>query len=234
MKFAIIDNNIKPMLPDSGRGLGFVESLAGWVPGRDYEFIRYDHIAARADDLRQCHGLILSGSGFDFARPDDEFDRDTYEKMVAEFRLLRDYHRPVLGICFGHQLLALVEEFDEQRTSFGDLRVNNMREPEDDYLVVPVPMHSPFRFLDQRELWVQHNHKQEVTLNAGLRRHFDVVAGTARCPVTMMQHKTRDWFGVQFHPEVGRDSKKGEIGRHSKAVEHGYILMRDFVHYCLE
>jgi GMP synthase-like glutamine amidotransferase len=233
MKFAIIDNNVKPMQPDSGRGLGFVRSLASWIEGSDYEFIRYDRIAARADDLRQCRGLILSGSGFDFALPDDQFDRTAYEKMIPEFELLRDFARPVLGICFGHQLLALVDEFDEHRTSFGELCVHNMRQPEDDYMVVPVRMDSPFRFLHQRELWVQHNHKQEVTLNEGLNRYFDVVAGTERCAVTMMQHKTRDWFGVQFHPEVGRDSKKGEIGRHPAAVQDGQILMSDFVRYCL-
>ncbi len=234
MKFAILDNNVKPMQPDNGRGLGFVRSLTPWSEGSDYEFIRYDRIAARADDLRRCRGLILSGSGFDFALPDDQFDCETYEKMIPEFQLLRDFDRPVLGVCFGHQLLALAEEFDQYRTSFGELRVHNMRQPEDDCMVVPVRMDSPFRFLCQRDLWVQHNHKQEVTLNAGLKKYFDVIAGTDRCPVTMMQHKARDWFGVQFHPEVGRDSKKGEVSRHSAAVEDGHVLMIDFVRYCLE
>jgi GMP synthase-like glutamine amidotransferase len=233
MRFAIIDNNDKAMQPDEGRGLGFVQSLAAWAPRSDYQFVRYDYIAARADDLKRCRGLILSGSRFDFAGPDDQFDRGTYEKMIPEFQLLLDFDGPVLGICFGHQLLALVEEFDEQRTAFGELSVHNMGHPEDDYMVVPVHMNSSLRFTNRRKLWVQHNHKQEVTLNDGLQKYFEVVAGTDQCPVTIMQHRTKDWFGVQFHPEVGRASKKGETTRHGAAVSDGHVVMSDFVRYCL-
>ena len=231
MKFAIIDNNVKAMQPNQGRGRGFIESLAASARESDYEFVRYEQIADRLADLKQCRGLILSGSGFDFARPDNQFDREAYEKMIPEFQLLLDFDGPVLGICFGHQFLALVEEFDEHRTAFGQLRVHKMEHPLDQYMVAR--MNSPLRFMNQRELWVQHHHRQEVILNDGLLKYFDVVAGSDQCPVTIMQHKSRDWFGVQFHPEVGRRSKTGETGRHDAAVRDGCALMGDFVRYCL-
>jgi GMP synthase-like glutamine amidotransferase len=231
MKFAIIDNNDYAMQPEQGRGLGFVQSLAAWAKGSDYEFVRCDRIAARLDELKRCRGLILSGSRLDFARLDNQFDRETYEKMMPEFQLLLDFDGPVMGICFGHQLLALAEEFDEHRIAFGQLRVHNMQHPLDQYMVAP--MNSPLRFMNRRELLVQHNHKQAVTLNDGLLKYFDVVAGSDQCPVTIMQHKSRDWFGVQFHPEVGRPSKTGETGRHDVAVRDGSALMGDFVRYCL-
>ena len=232
MKIAIIDNNAVAMQRDNGRGLGFIQSLAAAARESDFEFVRHECIGARLADLKQCRGLILSGSSLDFARSDNQFDRETYEKMIPEFRLLLDFDGPVLGICFGHQLLALAEEFDEQRDAFGELRVQNMLHPEDDYMVMPIRMDSPLRFMNERELWVQHNHKQEVVLNDGLLKYFDVVAGSAQCQVNVMQHKSRDWFGVQFHPEVGRASKKGIVSHHEAAVKDGQILMCDFARYC--
>jgi GMP synthase (glutamine-hydrolysing) len=154
--------------------------------------------------------------------------------MGPEFQLIREFDGPVLGICFGHQLMALAEDYRSERTDFGGLRINNMRHPETDYLVVPISMRAPFRFLTASELWVQHNHRQEVTLNEPLRQFFEVIAGSDRCPVGMMQHKTREWYGVQFHPEIGRTSQRGEVGRHQDAVRDGQLLMQNFVRYCVK
>jgi len=221
------------MQRDRGRGRGFMHALTAAAPESDYEFIRCESINVRAADLKKCRGLILSGSRLDFAGPDNRFDRDTYRKMIPEFQLLRDFAGPVLGICFGHQLLALADEFDERRDDFGELRVQNMTDPEDDYMVMQIRMDSAPRFMSTSELWVQQSHKQEVVLNDGLLEYFDVLAGSDRCPVNIMQHKTRNWFGVQFHPEVGKDSKKGDVSHHDDAVKDGRLLMSSFAGYCL-
>jgi len=234
MLFAVIDNNVNPMTPEQGRGRGFVEALDDWVRGKDYEFIRYDRIETAAQAAMLCRGLILSGSRYDFARPDDSLDPDTYRRMTPELRLLRDFDGPVLGICFGHQLLALAEEFKMGRTEFGQLRIRNMRVAEDDGLVARLRLESRLRFTAQDELWVQNNHKQEVVPSDALLEHFDLLSRSDLCPVQIMQHRARDWFGVQFHPEIGRDSRQGETDRHHDAVRDGYALIREFVRYCLE
>jgi len=232
MEFTIIDNNERPMTPDQGRGLGFVQALTGWMIGKDYEFVRYDD-ASRLPQARRCRGLILTGSGFDFALPDDSFDREAYRKMIPVFQLIRDFNGPVLGICFGHQLMALAEEFDPDRTAFGRLRVRNMPDPPDKHLVVQIRMNSSLRFMNQMEVWVQFHHKQEVLLNDDLLRYFEVAAGSTQCLVQAMQHRSRDWFGVQFHPEIGRVSRAGEVTRHQDAVSDGQALLQDFARYCL-
>ena len=64
MEFAVIDNNKSPMVPDRGRGQGFVQRLTGWTPGKDYEFVRYDNIAARLRDLMQMPGSHPVGIRF--------------------------------------------------------------------------------------------------------------------------------------------------------------------------
>ncbi len=234
MKFAIIDTNQYPMAPGSGRGSGFIQALAGWSPGKDYEFIRYDQLPARAAEIGACRGLVLSGSVFDLALPDDGFDRAIYQLMAPVYRLIHAFPGPVLGICFGHQLMALGDEFDPARTGFGGLRVRNMIAPPDKHSIMNLPMRSSLRFLGRRELWVQFHHKQEVVDNEALRLHYEIVAGSDQCPVHIMQHKSREWFGVQFHPEVGKETKAGEIQRHDAAVRDGQAFLQAFVHYCLK
>ncbi len=222
------------MSRDSGRGQGFVQALAGWAEGDDYELVRYTDIPARMSELAQCRGLILSGSAYDLADQDGRFDGTRYKMMTPVFELIRKSREPVLGICFGHQLMVLGDEFDPCRADFGELRVGNMRVPRDRHRVERLHMNRSFRFLGQMDLWVQYNHKQEVILNEGFRTYYDVVAGSEQCPVEMMQHRTREWYGVQFHPEVGKETQEGEVGRHDAAVEDGKMLLQGFVRYCLQ
>jgi len=233
MEFAVIDNNKSPMVPDRGRGLGFIQRLTGWTPGNDYEFVRYDDISARRRDLMQSRGLILSGSGFDFALPDGGFDSELNHKMGPLFELIREFPGPVLGICFGHQLMAIAEEYQPGRTEFGRLLLRNMQYPRSQNMVLPIRMDMPLRFFSARSLWVQFHHKQEVELNDAFLEYFDITARSNQCAVQMMQHKTREWFGVQFHPEIGVPTEAGEINRRDAAEQDGRTLLQEFVHYCL-
>ncbi len=233
MKFAVVDCNEEPMSPEYGRGQGFAQALDGWELGNEYRFVRYDGIQGCMDELLQCRGLILSGSVFDLADRHGRFDQARYRMMTPAFELIRRSCEPVLGICFGHQLMALADEFDPERADFGELRVGNMTVPRDKHRVALVRMNRPLRFLNQRDLWVQYNHKQEVILSDGLMKYYEIIAGSEQCPVEIMQHRSREWYGVQFHPEVGKDTQEGEITRHDAAIEDGKTLLQEFVGYCL-
>jgi GMP synthase-like glutamine amidotransferase len=233
MEFAVIDNNRQPMTSGEGRGQGFAQALAEWTLGKEYEFVRFEEIGARRRELLCSRGLILSGSAFDLALPDDGFDRAAYETMIPEFQLMHDFKGPILGICFGHQLMAIADEFDPDRTEFGGLRLRNMATPPEKHAVLPIHLTSGLRFLEQRDLWAQFHHKQEVVRNDALLKYYDIIAGTEQCPVHVMQHRHREWFGVQFHPEIGKETKAGAVGKHDAAVRDGCTLLRDFVRYCL-
>jgi GMP synthase-like glutamine amidotransferase len=233
MKLAVIDNNVKPMIPTKGRGLGFAEALAELALGEDYEFVPYDQVEARFDRLMNCRGLLLTGSGFDLAQAENRLDGGIFQKFIPEFQLMRLFCNPILAICFGHQLMALAEDYEPDRSAFGGLRVQNMLRPEQDYFVSRLQLEPSFRFSRQTDLWVQNNHKQEVVLNDSLLSFFQVIARSEQCLVQAMQHKSKEWFGVQFHPEIGHESRTGEVAHHEDAVADGYGLIRDFVHFCL-
>jgi GMP synthase-like glutamine amidotransferase len=233
MEFAVIDCNLEPMNPGNGRGRGFVQALDSWTLGKEYELVRYDHIPSRIQELLKCRGLILSGSAFDLALSNGRFDRVCYQTMIPMYRLMREIKAPVLGICFGHQLMALGDEFDPDRTDFGELRISNMLVPRIKHCVALVRMKRSLRFMAQRDLWVQFNHKQEVMRNDGLLKYYNITGSSELCAVEMMEHKTREWFGVQFHPEIGKETQTGEIGQHDAAIRDGKLLMQEFVRYCL-
>jgi GMP synthase-like glutamine amidotransferase len=233
MLFAVIDNNREPMNPSAGRGGGFARALSAWKFGEDYEFIRYSGLAARRRELENCRGLILSGSAFDFALPDGSLDRGLYETMSPQFELMHAFRGPILGICFGHQLMAMADEFEPGRNAFGGLRVRDMARSSEKLAVLRIHLASPLRFSNQSELWVQFSHKQEVVLNDVLAGYFDILAGSNFCPVYVLQHRTREWFGVQFHPEIGLPSKSGALDRHREAIRDGKSVLDRFVRYCL-
>jgi GMP synthase-like glutamine amidotransferase len=180
-----------------------------------------------------CRGLILSGSAFDLALPDDTFDRTTYEKMIPQYELMHAFSGPILGICFGHQLMALADEFDPARRDFGGLRVRNMPRPPQNHLTTLVELRSPLKFLWQQSFWAQFHHKQEVVCNESLLKFYEVIAGAENCPVHVMQHRTREWFGLQFHPEIGKQTEAGSMDRHDDAIADGKAVLEGFAHYCL-
>ncbi|MFY9234992.1 MAG: glutamine-hydrolyzing GMP synthase [Fimbriimonadaceae bacterium] len=119
---------------------------------------------------------------------------------------------PTLGICYGHQLMALrlggkIEKGGAKEYGFRTLAMHPMGT---DGLSrqTDLPAHrltgSPTRTrpgllanVDNPQVWMSHG-DQVIEPPAG----FDVTASTDSCPVAAMECPERKLFGVQFHPEV--------------------------------
>jgi GMP synthase (glutamine-hydrolysing) len=108
--------------------------------------------------------------------------------------------RPVLGICYGHQLLArdlggrvapgATKEYGHSTLHHGD---------------------SPlFHGLPARDLTVWMSHGDTVV---AAPPGFEVIGGTDDCKVAAMQDLGRRLFGLQFHPEVVHTEFGTEIYR---------------------
>ena len=108
---------------------------------------------------------------------------------------------PVLGICYGMQLLAHNlggRVAPAQRREYGPalLQVTD--------LACPLFVELPFALA----VWMSHGDRIEA-----LPPGFTVVAQTDNSPIAAMAHHGRRLYGLQFHPEVVQTPQGGQIIR---------------------
>lgn len=146
----------------------------------------------------EVDGLVLSGGA-----PRVGVDPS---KMGRNAEYLDRFPGPILGICAGHQFMALHfggEAKPAQVPEFGHTEVQ-VEDPGDLFVGLPS------RFT----VWESHN--DEVTRAP---EGFRTLARSANCPVQAMQATDRPRYGIQFHPEV-------------EHTEHGHEIFRNFVRVC--
>jgi len=153
------------------------------------------HPAARGTDLAfirefQPQGIILSGG------PSSVSDAGA---PTADPRLL-DVGIPVLGICYGMQLIA--------QLAGGRVKASNAREYGRAEIAVRAGDGLFAGFVAQATVtvWASHGDRIEQPPPG-----FRITASSANAPVAAMQHDTKPIFGVLFHPEVAHTPRGGEI-----------------------
>jgi GMP synthase (glutamine-hydrolysing) len=134
-------------------------------------------------------GIILSGG------PCSVYDHDA--PSVAE--VLFDLGMPVLGICYGMQLMSRHfggEVVPAGKREFGHAELISVG--------VPGPLFDGFFVEGSSPVWMSHgDHVARVP------EGFEVVAATENAPVCAIQNVSRNLYGVQFHPEVNH-TPRGE------------------------
>ena len=134
------------------------------------------------ETLKQMNptGIILSGGPASLRSENaPRCDQGVFEMGV-----------PVLGICYGMQLMA--------KMLGGDVRMADKRE----YGLTEVHFHSSASKLfskmpEKSACWMSHT--DQVTK---LPEGFSVIADTPSCPVAAMSDEARKLYAIQFHPEV--------------------------------
>ncbi len=135
-------------------------------------------------------GIILSGG------PKSVYDDGAPAIEEAVF----DLGIPVLGICYGMQLLARhfggkVVPAGKREYGHADLLSKGS----------PGSLFDGFFIEGRSPVWMSHgDHVAEIP--AG----FEVVSHTDNAPVAVIQNMDRNLYGVQFHPEVNH-TPRGEI-----------------------
>ena len=125
-------------------------------------------------------GIILAGS------PKSVNDTDAPHFQTEIF----DWDVPILGVCYGLQLLAhlevpgSVEKAEKREYGRAHLIVDNSQN-----LLKDVPNNST--------VWMSHgDHIQKLSPS------YEVIAHTNNAHVAAVKHTTKSIYGVQFHPEV--------------------------------
>lgn len=238
MVVAIIDNNVTLMTPDSGRGKGYRTALSPDQNPRDFRFIPAKQVGdpRNQEFLANCTHVILSGSADDWATGNDQLKPETVQKMKGVITWLQKYEGKVLGVCFGHQMLAIVEDLmgHEPPQSFTAIKIKNMRpreaQPERGNIAVPITITHPNELVATATMWGQMNHGQEVEWSDALGERFQIWGETAHCRVAIIKHRHRPWYGVQFHPETGANFPRTIAPNIKDATQrHGQQLLQRFL-----
>lgn len=146
------------------------------------------HVPARTLKRRQLKGIIFSGgpaSIYDPGAP--SYDQEVFELGV-----------PVLGICYGMQLECAMLGGKVARTPAREYGPRLCQVVDSQTLFHGLPR--------QMTVWMSHG-DQVVELPEGFR----VLATTESCPFTAAEHRERQFYGVQFHPEVAHTEQGTRI-----------------------
>lgn len=138
-------------------------------------------------------GIILSGG------PHSVYDENSFRCDPEIFEM----GIPVLGICYGMQLMALHFDGKVERSKKREYGKATIQVKEDAVLFTGTPA--------SQTAWMSHGDKlvQEPA-------SFQIDATSASTPIAAMSNTDKQMYGVQFHPEV----------RHS---EYGNDVLKQFV-----
>ncbi len=138
--------------------------------------------------LKRYQGVIISGG------PASVFEEGSPQPRKGLFRV----DKPMLGICYGHQLMArgldgVVELGETHEFGRADLRVRQA-----------APL---FSSLPKRQrVWMSHG-DHVAAVPPGFRK----LADTSTCAIAAMGDDRRRYYGFQFHPEVIHTKYGSEI-----------------------
>jgi GMP synthase (glutamine-hydrolysing) len=139
---------------------------------------------------RQPVGIILSGG------PASVYAEDAYDLDPA----ILDLGIPVLGICYGHQVLAHALGGEVVRTEAAEFGRTELQADPGAVLFAELP--------ENQQVWMSH---RDAVVKAP--PGFVVTATTDASPVAAMEDQEHGFCGVQFHPEVGHTPRGQEILR---------------------
>lgn len=162
----------------------------------DYKTISMYDVAKEPKE--NYKGIVISGAPILISQVNAE-------PYLEAFDFLKTVEIPVLGICFGHQILGMVYD------AFPAL------EKEDrDWQNISFYEESPLLTSLPKEVLMMEDHTENISIPPG----FKLLGGSDLCINEAMEHREKALYGVQFHPEVS-----GNLGAR---------IIENFVNICRE
>ena len=194
MKIVVVNNYKQP--GQTERAVQNIERCSGQSTEKiDFnEPDLYRRVVESEPDL-----VILTGSSALLSKP------RTRELFQPEIDLVRKAKFPILGICYGHQIIG--SAFDVPMRDLGQMLRGYEK-------VSIVKKHPLFDGLPS-DLMVAESHRQELTKVPDAFQHL---AQSTTSKVEAMVHRLEPIYGVQFHPERSNDEHP-----------HGMMILRNLL-----
>ncbi len=127
-------------------------------------------------------GIILSGGPLNVY----QINKYSFDKRIIENQI------PVLGICFGHQILSKLNGGRVKQSKYREFGLANIRKKRDSILTKNF-----FNKKNINKVWM--SHADQVSK---LPKNFNVIASSQNSKFAIIENKKKNFYGVQFHPEV--------------------------------
>ncbi len=145
---------------------------------------------------KSIKGIILSGGPLNVY----EIKKYSFDKKIIEKGL------PVLGICFGHQILSKLNGGKVKQSKHREFGLANIYKKKDSLLIKKF-----FNNKKVNKVWM--SHADQVSK---LPSNFSVIASSDNSKFALVENKKKNFYGVQFHPEVTH-------------TENGKKLIKNFI-----
>ncbi len=145
---------------------------------------------------KKIRGIILSGGPL-----------NVYEENKFKFnKKILNLNIPILGICFGHQIISKELGGKVKKSKFREFGSAIVKKKKNSDLVKNF-----FTRKNTSVVWMSHGDQVSK-----LPKGFINIASTKNSKYTIIENRKKNFFGVQFHPEVTHTNK-------------GKILLKNFV-----
>ncbi len=141
------------------------------------------HKKIRTIDINQSvRGIILSGGPLNVY----QINKYSFDKTILELNI------PILGICFGHQILSKLNGGRVKQSKHREFGLANIFRKRDSLLTKNF-----YNMKKNKKVWM--SHADQVSR---LPKNFQVVASSTNSKYAIVENKLKKFYGVQFHPEV--------------------------------
>ena len=149
----------------------------------------------KKDINNSIKGIILSGGPLNVY----EINKYSFDKKIIEKGI------PILGICFGHQILSKLNGGRVKQSKHREFGLANIHKKRNSLLTQ--------KFFNKKTIKVWMSHADQVSK---LPKNFRVVASSHNSKFAIVESKNKKFYGVQFHPEVTH-------------TENGKKLLKNFI-----
>jgi len=145
------------------------------------EIISHKKIKLKDID-KTTKGIILSGGPLNVY----QMNKYSFDKKIIDLNI------PILGICFGHQILSKLNGGRVKQSKHREFGLANIFKKNDSLLTKNF-----FNKYNSKKVWM--SHADQVSK---LPKNFKVIAASVNSKFAIVENKIKRFYGVQFHPEV--------------------------------